>query len=234
MQNPGSSSIKNLSNKELPENSATFNINLEQMHKITKPMLLAVLAIGSFLVPSVAQGQLSGKLGAGFQTSGFGIETPDFSSQWRTGSHYNLTLQYGRRFYVESGLVLVNSSQRIQPEATFANPIPEPLTANLMAIHVPLKLGFHLFEESANLNFRGFGGVDMRMKVSERGNSDYDIGDFRFANFGWIIGAGVNYYFMYADLSYHGGLTSTFKSDIADFRNRQHLVMLTIGVHLFR
>jgi hypothetical protein len=204
------------------------------MRNRVKITLYFLFISGLLFIPQIGTSQFSLKIGAGFQGSGIAFDSPDFSTSWRTGSHYNLNLVYGSRFYVESGLMLVSSSQTIVPKATLENPQPERLDAKLTAIHIPLILGFNVFDEDANFNFRGFGGTEMRMVAADRKDSDYDAGQFRFANFGYIFGVGASFQFLYAELAYRGGLTNIFKEDIADFKNRQHLITFTLGVHLFR
>jgi hypothetical protein len=196
-----------------------------------KKFAVIILVAATF----AAHAQLSIKLGLGGQLSGFELTNPDVDvSSWRLGNNFNLTAQYGNRFFVESGLILVNSNQAIKPVVDITNPDAVTLSARLTSIHVPLHVGFQLLDQGRLLNFRIFGGLDMRTVVGDRKDSDYNSNDMRIANFGAVFGFGANFGIFYGDLTYHHGLTNVFKSSFDSGESNQHLVMLTFGVYLWR
>lgn len=201
-----------------------------------KKFIKSGITLFSFtIVVFSANAQLSLKLGVGGQLSGFELSNPNIeSSTWQLGNNFNLTAQYGNRFFVESGFILVNSSQRINPVVDISNPNGVSLSARLTSIHVPLHVGFQLLDQDRLLNFRIFGGLDMRTVVGDRKDSDYNANDMRIANFGAVFGFGANFGIFYGDLTYHHGLTNVFKSSFDAGESNQHLVMLTVGVYLWR
>lgn len=150
------------------------------------------------------------------------------------GASFGAGAQFGRRIFFETGLQVVSSNQSIEPARTIANPQTRSLDAKLLGVHVPVLVGFHVKSTDADLNFHFLAGGNVRTIASARTGSDYQTRDFRFANVGGMVGAGVTTGMFFGELAYDFGVTDIFKSELGDEESRQNFIRLTVGVHLFR
>lgn len=210
-------------------------------HSYMKTLKLnfVLLIAAAVLVAVPMSAQLSLKVGLGGQTSVIALNSSQFNTSAGLGTHFNTTVQYGNRFYVESGLQLFNSAQKIEAVRTVANPNPPVNSARLVGMNVPLMLGFHLLGSDAKVNVHVFAGGNLRTILAERSKSDYSQSDFQFMHIGALLGAGATFSIFYGELAYDFGLSNVFKdelfpvgTDIID--SRHNLLRLTLGVHLFR
>lgn len=196
-----------------------------------KHVLLIVPAL--FLAATSLTAQVSAKLGLGGQTSVIALDSRDISSSAGLGTHFNGTVQFGRRVYLESGLQYFSTSQRVRDVRLGI--VPRNRTARLAGMNVPLVAGLRFMDLDGNTNIHVFAGANMRTILTERGGSDFDQGSFRFFNFGALAGLGMSYRFFYGEIAYDFGLTNVFKDTaFSGIDSRQNLLRLTIGAHLFR
>ncbi len=179
-------------------------------------------------------GQTSLKVGMGGHTSVINVNSMDFTSSNGFGASFAAGAQFGRRIFFETGLQVLSSSQSIEPVRSIANPQTVSLDAKLLGVHVPLLVGFHVKNTDADLNFHFLAGGNVRTIAAARTGSDYQTRDFRFANVGGLVGAGVTTGIFFGELAYDFGITDVFKSELSDDESRQNFIRLTVGVHLFR
>lgn len=179
-------------------------------------------------------GQTSLKVGLGGHTSVINVNSMNFTSSNGFGASFGAGAQFGRRVFFETGLQVLSSNQSIEPVRTIANPQTISLDAKLLGVHVPVLVGFHVKSTDADLNFHFLAGGNVRTIAAARTGSDYQTRDFRFANVGAMVGAGVTTGIFFGELAYDFGVTDIFKSELGDEESRQNFIRLTVGVHLFR
>lgn len=194
-------------------------------------LFLVVLAFGAI---TSLHGQTSLKVGLGGHTSVINVNSMDFTTSNGFGASFGAGAQFGRRLFFETGLQVLSSNQSIEPVRSIANPQTVSLDAKLLGVHVPVLVGFHVKGQDADLNFHFLAGGNVRTVAAARAGSDYQTRDFRFANVGGMVGAGVTTGIFFGELAYDFGVTDIFKSELGEEESRQNFIRLTVGLHLFR
>ncbi|MCH2235915.1 MAG: hypothetical protein MK078_16865 [Crocinitomicaceae bacterium] len=138
------------------------------------------------------------------------------SLRGRPGLQSGLALTIGERFYVQPGIQWTSWSQKIIHTNMVTNE-DNIDQVKMSTVSVPIKVGTRLLsKESTNLiNIRVFGGLDGHhiQTVNHRTKSGL-IGDLTVDDYSQLIvnadlGMGADFLFMFADIGYQIGLTST-------------------------
>jgi hypothetical protein len=188
------------------------NINPSKMKKnffITATFILLALA---------ATAQLELKPAIGFNVAKFDsnpvFEAHDdsISTDGRAGYQFGASLIIGRKLYVEPGIFYTRLSQSMTP--TNFEEKPE-FTYKADFVRIPVNFGFQFIGSTSSLaGLKIFLGPSMLIPVGVKEN-DYPLvkEDVVSPQFDISVGAGLNVWFLFLDLSYGWGLTPQFADD---------------------
>ncbi len=197
-------------------------------------LFITLLLVSAFSLHLRAQVSL--KVGLGAQISEITLNSKDFSTSLGMGTHFNTSVQYGKRVYVEGGLQYFGTNQKIQARPTGAFPDPPENQARIAGLNIPVMVGYRAMDIDGPTTIHLFAGGNLRSILAERGESDYKQNQFRFVHIGALAGMGITHRVLYAELAYDFGVSNIFKDgffpDGVD--SRQNILRLTIGVHVFR
>ena len=132
--------------------------------------------------------------------------TGEFKSKagWQIGG----SVAFGKKFYIEPGLFYVGKSTKF--EVNSSSPSFDDFDANLNGIRVPLAVGVNLLgNEKTAFSLRGFGGLSGFFVTSV--GDDIDKDDVNTAQWGTFLGAGIDIWKIFVDLSYEWSLTDIQK-----------------------
>ncbi len=129
----------------------------------------------------------------------------------KAGYQFGASLAIGRKLYVEPGIFYTRLSQDFTPSDTQRS----PFTYQANYLRIPVNFGFQFIGH--NTSFAGlkiFVGPSMfiPLKVNE---NDYSItiDDVKSPQFDFSVGAGLNVWLFFLDVSYGWGLTPQYKDD---------------------
>jgi hypothetical protein len=174
-------------------------------------LLLAIMAIAAF-------SQLELKPAIGFNMAKFDsspvfeINDDSLSTDGKAGYQFGASLVIGRKLYVEPGVFYTRLNQKMTP-SNFEEHSEFTYSADF--IRIPVNFGFQ-FIGSTN-SFAGlkiFLGPSMFIPIGVKEN-DYPIikDDVRSPQFDISVGAGLNVWFIFLDVSYGWELTPQFVDD---------------------
>lgn len=185
-----------------------------------KKTIIFTLLLSSLVFTSLAQLEL--KPAIGFNSARFD-SNPRFSdgpngldslvADGRIGYQVGASLAIGRNLYIEPGVFYNKMNQSFTPTNT-ENEKPE-FTFNTSYLRIPVNLGWRFFGNSSSLAaIRIFLGPSMFIPLKVKENS-YPLvkEDLIRPQFDISIGAGLNIWLLFLDVSYGWGLTPQFKDD---------------------
>lgn len=173
-----------------------------------KNILLSILAIALSLT---AFSQLELKPAIGFNSSRFDSDPDSLITKSLAGYQFGASLAIGRKIYFEPGLFYTQLAQDMTPEDTAKTPFN--YTTN--HLRVPLNLGLLFIGSSNSLaSLRIYLGPSMFIPLGVKENS-YPLQkeDVKSPQFDFNVGAGLNIWLLFLDVSYGWGLTPQFKQD---------------------
>lgn len=180
-------------------------------------MKKSLVALLVFSISFSALAQLDLKPAVGFNVARFDSK-PVFSNGTDTlatgssaGYQFGASLGIGRKMFVEPGIFFTRLSQDFTP----SDPEKSAFTYNASYLRIPVNLGF-LFIGHPNsfAGLRIFIGPSLFIPLSVK-NNDYSIKteDLRSPQVDFSVGAGLNIWQLFLDVSYGWGLTPQYKDD---------------------
>ena len=129
----------------------------------------------------------------------------------RAGYQFGASLAIGRKLYIEPGLFYTRLSQDFTSQD-----IEKPkIRYDANYLRIPVNVGFLFIGHNTSFaGLRIFIGPSMFIPLSVKDN-DYPITkeDVKSPQFDFSVGAGLNIWLFYLDVSYGWGLTQQFKDD---------------------
>lgn len=145
-------------------------------------------------------------------------------------------IMYGKRFYALSGITY----QRFRTKIEYTQPanFTQQYSANLICI--PMIGGMRVLRPSSEskINGRIFGGVgfyyldNLKMQNAPTSPGQIKSDDFNSAFITSNVGAGIDLFYFFADLSFEKGLTNIFKYTDYYGRSKYDALHLTIGARI--
>jgi hypothetical protein len=176
----------------------------------------------STCIASLGLAQLELKPAIGFNSARFD-SNPRFAdgpngldslvADGRAGYQVGASLAIGRNLFVEPGIFYNKMNQSFTPTNT-ENEKPE-FTFNASYLRIPVNFGWRFIGNSSSLAaIRIFLGPSMFIPLKVKENS-YPLvkEDLKSPKFDLSIGAGLNIWLLFLDVSYGWGLTPEFKND---------------------
>lgn len=194
------------------------------------------LLLFSFLIHSaIAQVEIRPFLGANFSNVS---KTPDgASTQAKIGGQIGASLMIGNRFHLNPGISYFSRTT----EYVYAdNP---DFNADLVTsgVSIPLLVGYRFVDPTTEpiLNFRLYAGPSLMFLTKNEfsGSGDDDTIDWNNTLWGGQVGAGLDIFIFFVDVSYEFGLTDTFdggeNNTISDFTKvKNNTFYVNAGVRL--
>jgi len=145
------------------------------------------------------------------------------------GYQIGINLRFGGFFHLQQGLYW----QRTQSELTYTE-VNTSDHVNMDMIHVPILAGLKILP---------LGSLDLRINTGASLNFVTSVGentlgltkdDFKPLVMGWVIGVGLDFLFLSADLSYELGLTTAVEVDLPDevVRLKNDVLRFNVGVRI--
>lgn len=159
--------------------------------------------------------QLELKPAAGFNVARFDsnpvFNADTLTADGRAGYEFGASLAIGRKLYVEPGVFYTRLSQEFTPFDTEKS----KFTYNANYLRIPVDFGFQFIGHNTSFAaLRIFVGPSMFIPLSIKENSyPIDKSDVKSPQFDFSVGAGLNIWLFFLDLSYGWGLTPQFKDD---------------------
>jgi len=144
----------------------------------------------------------------------FPINTDSLIADSKAGYQVGASLAIGRKLYIEPGIFYTKLVQDFTP----SNVEKSAFTYSANYLRVPVNFGFQFIGH--NTSFAGlkiFIGPSMFIPLSVKDN-DYPIKkeDLKSPQFDFSVGAGLNIWLFFLDVSYGWGLTPQYKDDPID------------------
>jgi hypothetical protein len=176
-----------------------------------------IFTILFILTAAVAFSQLELKPAIGINSARFD-SNPVFSSgtdtmqtAGRAGYQFGASLVIGRKLYVEPGVFYAKMAQDFETSDIEKN----DFKYSADYIRVPVNFGFQFIGSTTSFaGLKIFVGPSMFIPLSIKEN-DYPVvkADVKSPQFDFSVGAGLNVWFIFLDVSYGWGLTPQFKDD---------------------
>jgi hypothetical protein len=189
-------------------------------------MKKSIYLVSAFLlVTSLAFGQATIKPSLGFSFNNFS-ETPSGDFKGKVGAQFGASVAFGKKFYVEPGVYYVGKSSEFS-STSGSGAITNEIVIN--GIRVPLAVGVGLLgNEKSFATLRAFGGAS-GFFVTGVGD-DLNKDNVTSPTWGVFAGAGVDFWIMFAELSYEWSVTDAAveKSNL-DF-GKSRTLFFTVGL----
>ena len=141
----------------------------------------------------------------------FGTDT--LSTDSRAGYQVGASVAIGRKLYIEPGIFYINRNQGFtSQDIEIENP---KFTYNANYLRIPLNVGFQFIGSTTSFaGLKIFVGPSMYIPLSVKEN-DYPItkDDVKSPEFDFSVGAGINIWLLFLDVSYGWDMTQQFKND---------------------
>jgi hypothetical protein len=175
-----------------------------------------ILTITLSLLAIVGMAQLELKPAIGFNAARFD-SNPVFNTNdtntttGKAGYQFGASLMIGRKLYVEPGVFYLKLDQDMAPENTEKS----AFTYGAEFVRIPVNFGFQFIGSSSSFAaLRIYLGPSLLIPVGIKDN-DYTLAkaDVTSPQFDISVGAGLNIWFLFLDVSYGWGLTPQFTED---------------------
>jgi len=173
------------------------------MKKLTL-ILLATFAITTMM----AQVEIRPYLGMNFSNVS---KTPDrASTQAKIGGQIGASLMIGNRFHLNPGIAyFTRTTEYVYSDSPELN---TDLVVN--GVSIPLLVGYRFVDPTTEpvLNFRLYAGPSLMFLTKKEfsGNVENETVNWKDSQWGGQVGAGLDIFIFFVDLSYEFGLTDTF------------------------
>ena len=182
-----------------------------------KKILIFTLFLSSIVSISIAQLELKPAIGinvASFKSNPrFDTKDDSLVAGSRAGYKIGSSLAIGRKLYIEPGIFYNRMNQSFTPTNT-ENEKSE-FTFSPSYLRVPVNFGFQFIGSNTSLaGLKIFLGPSMFIPLNVKDNS-YPLvkEDMKSPQFDFSVGAGLNIWLFFLDVSYGWGLTPQFKDD---------------------
>jgi hypothetical protein len=180
-----------------------------------KKIIFTIILFTSIISLSFAQLEL--KPAIGINASRFDSDLHLVSSsdsliaEGRAGYQVGVSLAIGRRVYIEPGVFYNKMNQSFTP----ANTEKSAFTYSAGFIRIPVNFGWQFIGTSSSFaGLRVFIGPSMFIPLTVKENTFGMVKeDIKSPQFDIAIGAGLNIWFLFLDVSYGWGLTPQFNDD---------------------
>jgi hypothetical protein len=173
-----------------------------------KIILSIILLCG---IASYSFAQLELKPAIGFTSARFDSDPDSLVADGHAGYQFGASLAIGRKLYIEPGIFYTRLSQKFTP----VNQEKAEFTYSANYLRVPVNFGFQFIGSSSSLaSLRIYLGPSLFIPMSVKENS-YGLtkDDLKSPQVDFSVGAGLNIWFIFLDVSYGWGLTPQFKDD---------------------
>ena len=194
-----------------------------------KNLIISIL-VSLFIVPATAQLTVTPQLGinSAFLTN----EITGVAYDAEVGYQLGLNLRFGDFFHVQPGIYYETVKKSLALEATsiggdFSNGY----------LNIPVLVGIKLIPLKV-FDLRLNTGLSFSLLINA---GDNDLGltkdDFKSTTWGWIIGVGVDFVFLSADIGYEFGFTNVIETDITEFidevvASKANILRVNVGIRL--
>lgn len=197
--------------------------------------IFILLSFGFLVNSAMAQVEIRPFLGANFSNVS---KTPDgASTQAKIGGQIGASLMIGNRFHLNPGIAYFSRTT----EYVFSDS-PE-LDADLLinGVSIPILVGYRFVDPTSEplFNFRLYAGPSLMFLTKNEfsGDTENDIIDWNNTLWGGQVGAGIDLFIFFVDVSYEFGLTDTFdggeNNTISDFTKvKNNTFYVNAGVRL--
>lgn len=176
-----------------------------------------ILTLCLFVLTLTGYSQLELKPAVGLTIASFDsnpvFETYEDSvvTNGKAGYQFGASLAIGRKLYVEPGVFYTKLTQDMSP----TNVEKSEFTYSASFVRIPVNFGFQFIGSTTSFaGLKIFIGPSMLIPVSIKEN-DYTIikADVKNPQFDISVGAGINVWFIFLDVSYGWGLTPQYVDD---------------------
>jgi hypothetical protein len=197
--------------------------------QIVKGMITICLLL---LTSSLCNAQLELKPAIGINGSRFNTDPKDSlgAISGRPGWQFGGTILYGKKWYVESGFFIQYQGHELQ---TIDQNSQSVLFSNdIKSMYLPFNCGYHILgNEEGLFGLRLFAGASWQSITHiDSEVPDLNLEDVESPIWGVYGGLGVNFWLIYADLSYQWDLTNTYVNSMEDKRN--HIIRANLGARI--
>jgi len=166
-------------------------------------MRQTILFVAAMLVSSLAFGQWELKPTVGINFTDVSKNPDNGEVQGRTGWQFGASAIFGRKFYVEPGVLYVKKSTEFTENTTN----PDIFNTDLSGLRIPVAVGYHLLgSEETTAALRVYGGASAFILTSVD-TEGLDKDDFESPTWGVFAGAGLDIWILFLDLQYEWSLT---------------------------
>jgi len=191
-----------------------------------KKLILAIAVV--LFAGNQGYSQITSKLGVGLSFSNLS-ENPGGGTSANPGFLFGSSLVFGDNLYFEPGIYYTVKSTEI---VNSDGPVPDKIDADIQGLRVPVSVGLNLLGKGSVVGVRGFGGGSVFF-VTGTGD-DIDKDDVESPSWGAHLGAGVDFWILYADLVYEWSLTNVQKDINAIDFGKHRSFYVTVGVWLYK
>ncbi len=180
-------------------------------------MTKIILSIFAIILSTSAFSQLELKPAIGFNLSRFDsnpvfpASADSLISDSRAGYQFGASLAFGRKLYLEPGIFYTRLSQEFTP----GDAADSSFAYGVNYLRIPVNVGLQFIGSSESFaSLRIFLGPSLMIPLSVKDN-DFGIvkEDLKSPQFDISVGAGLNIWFLFLDVSYGWGLTQQYDDD---------------------
>jgi hypothetical protein len=145
----------------------------------------------------------------------FEVQDDSLVTSGKVGYQVGASLSIGRKLYIEPGVFYTKLNQDMEPTNNeIKEEIPE-FTYNAGYLRIPVNFGFQFIGSTTSFaGLKIFLGPSLMIPLSIKDN-EYPIvkADVKSPQFDISVGAGINVWFIFLDVSYGWGLTPQYTDD---------------------
>lgn len=182
----------------------------------------------AMLIGVAAQAQLEIKPTVGINLSNVSSSPNGVKTSAKTGYQFGGSMMFGNRLYLSPGIYYY------QQVTEFVIDNPDGSTTAIVSdekiagVKIPVLLGLRLIDPSSDplLNVRVFAGPSVLFNTKNKFSKGFGNDEIRWKKNSWggQVGAGVDLAFLFAEVGYEFGLSSTYEGDAAseNFKDVKH------------
>lgn len=174
-----------------------------------KKNIIFIILLSFFATTGFSQLEL--KPAIGINSARFDSNPDSLLADGHAGYQFGASLAIGRKLYIEPGVFYTKLSQKFTP----VNQEKTEFTYNANYLRIPVNFGYQFIGSSSSLaSLRIYLGPSLFIPMSVKENS-YGLtkDDLQSPQVDFSVGAGLNIWFIFLDVSYGWGLTPQFKDD---------------------
>ncbi len=188
-----------------------------------------LLFMSAALIAGTIQAQTTIKPTVGLNFTDWSKDDASGEFKSKAGWQIGGSVAFGKKFYIEPGIFYVGKSTTFEVSSSVPN--IDDFEANLNGIRVPLAVGVNLLgNEKTAFSLRGFGGFSGFFVTSV--GDDIDKDDVNTAQWGTFVGAGLDIWKIFVDLSYEWSLTNIQKDVSAIDFGKTRTIFINAGIRI--